>query len=159
MKILVVDDEEIKRVSLVDTLSDEGYHTMAASDGAEALDLLKNKRFDVVVTDLRMPQIDGMGLLKHIKNDIADTAVIMMTAYGSIPLAVQAMKQGAFTFITKPFRNETIIPLLERIRNDRSIPTGALRDKIQASLADLQSIIVGDSTFIRDIRKMVELFL
>ncbi len=157
MRILVVDDEEIKRVSLVDTLSDDGYHTTAASDGAEALELLKNERFDVVVTDLRMPQIDGMGLLKHIKHNIADTAVIMMTAYGSIPLAVQAMKQGAFTFITKPFRNETIIPLLERIRDDRRVPTGTLRDKIQAGLADLQSIIVGDSTIIRDIRRMVEL--
>ena len=157
MKILVVDDEEIKRVSLVDTLSDGGYHTTAAADGAEALDLLKNERFDVVVTDLRMPQIDGMGLLKHIKNNIADTAVIMMTAYGSIPLAVQAMKQGAFTFITKPFRNETIIPLLERIRDDRRASTGTLRDKIQANLADIESIIVGDSAIIRDIRRMVEL--
>ena len=157
MKILVVDDEEIKRVSLVDTLSDGGYHTMAVSDGAEALDLLKNERFDVVVTDMRMPQIDGMELLEHIKNNIADTAVIMMTAYGNIPLAVQAMKKGAFNFITKPFRNETIIPLLERIQDDRRVATGALQGKIQTSLADLQSIIVGDSTFIRDIRRMVEL--
>ena len=157
MKILVVDDEEIKRVSLVDTLSDGGYHTAAASDGTEALGLLKNERFDVVVTDLRMPEIDGMGLLEHIKNNVADTAVIMMTAYGSIPLAVQAMKEGAFTFITKPFRNETIIPLLERIRDDRRVPIGILRDKIQASLADLQSIIVGDSAIMRDIKRMVEL--
>jgi DNA-binding NtrC family response regulator len=104
-----------------------------------------------------MPQIDGMELLKHIKHNIANTAVIMMTAYGSIPLAVQAMKQGAFTFITKPFRNETIIPLLERIQDDRRVATPTLRDKIQASLADLQSVIVGDSTIIRDIRRMVEL--
>ncbi len=157
MRILVVDDEEIKRVSLVDTLSDDGYHTTAASNGDEALGLLEKEHFDVVVTDLRMPQIDGMELLKHIKHNIANTAVIMMTAYGSIPLAVQAMKQGAFTFITKPFRNETIIPLLERIQDDRRVATPTLRDKIQISLADLQSIIVGDSTVIRDIRRMVEL--
>jgi len=157
MRILVVDDEEIKRVSLVDTLSDGGYHTTASSNGYEALRLLEKEHFDVVVTDLRMPQIDGMELLKHIKHNIADTAVIMMTAYGSIPLAVQAMKRGAFTFITKPFHNETIIPLLERIEDDRRAATPTLRDKIQTSLADLQSIIVGDSTVLRDIRRMVEL--
>ena len=67
-----------------------------------------------------MSNIDGMELLKHIKRDkSAQTEVIMMTAYGSIPLAVEAMKLGAYNFITKPFRNEEVIPLLERIREKK----------------------------------------
>jgi len=157
MRVLVVDDEEIKRVSLADTLSDGGYDTITASNGQEALGLLEKEYFDVVVTDLRMPRIDGMELLRHVKDNLPHTAVVMMTAYGSIPLAVQAMKHGAYTFITKPFRNETIIPLLERIRDDRRLAPGALQDKTQTAPADLRSVIVGDSPVMRDIRKMVEL--
>ena len=104
MKIMVVDDEEIKRVSLADDLSNAGFDTACASHGQEAIDLLAQESFDVVITDLRMSNIDGMELLKHIKcNEDAQIEVIMMTAYGSIPLAVEAMKFGAYNFITKPF--------------------------------------------------------
>ena len=114
MKILVVDDEEIKRVSLVDDLVNAGFETASASDGQEAIDLLDQESFDIVVTDIRMPNISGIELLKHIKNNgYAEIEVIMMTAYGSIPLAVEAIKLGAYNFITKPFRNEDLIPLLE----------------------------------------------
>lgn len=157
MKILVVDDEEIKRVSLVDTLVDAGYYTKSAGTGVEAMEVLNKQRFDVVVTDLRMPGIDGMELLKHIKRIDSDTAVVMMTAYGSIPLAVEAMKKGAFNFITKPFRNETIIPFLERIGDDRELEATTMQDSI-TNLSDINSIIVGKSRAIDEIRRMVELY-
>ena len=99
MKILVVDDEKIKRVTLADDLATQGHDVVTAADGAEALHKLDQERFDLVVTDLKMPGIDGLELLKHVKQGLlSDVEVVMMTAYGSIPVAVEAMKLGAFDF-------------------------------------------------------------
>ena len=120
MKILVVDDEKIKRITLADDLAAQGHEVVGAADGEEALEKLAAERFDVVVTDLKMPKLDGIELLKRIKQGPpADMEVIMMTAYGSIPVAVEAIKLGAFDFLTKPFRNEDIFPLLARIQRQR----------------------------------------
>ena len=84
---------------------------------------LQAGRFDVVITDLKMPKLDGIELLKRIKQGpLAEMAVIMMTAYGSIPVAVEAMRLGAFDFVTKPFSNEDIFPLLRRWIERRPAP-------------------------------------
>ena len=89
---------------------------VTASDGEEAWTQLQTAQFNVVVSDLKMPRLDGIELLKRIKQGrMADMAVIMMTAYGSIPVAVEAMRLGAFDFVTKPFRNEDLFPLLARL--------------------------------------------
>jgi CheY-like chemotaxis protein len=97
MKILVVDDEKIKRVTLADDLAAQGHDVVIAADGQEGLDKLAAGKFDVVVTDLKMPKLDGIELLKRIKQGpLAHVEVIMMTAYGSIPVAVEAVKLGAF---------------------------------------------------------------
>ena len=101
MRILVVDDEKIKRVTLADDLATQGHEVETACDGREAIGKLSTARFDVVVTDLKMPNIDGIELLKRIKQGpLADTVVVMMTAYGSIEVAVEAVKLGAFDFVT-----------------------------------------------------------
>ena len=124
MKILVVDDEKIKRVTLADDLATQGHDVVVAADGEEALEKLAAGRFDVVVTDLKMPRLDGIELLKWIKQGpLAEMEVVMMTAYGSIPVAVEAVKLGAFDFLTKPFRNEDIFPLLARIERQRQAVT------------------------------------
>ena len=95
MKILVVDDEKIKRITLADDLAAQGHEVVVAADGEEALEKLAAGRFDVVVTDLKMPKLDGIELLKRIKQGpLAAMEVIMMTAYGSIPVAVEAVKLG-----------------------------------------------------------------
>ena len=122
MRILVADDEKIKRVTLADDLAGQGFEVVAAADGQEAWRVLQAGRFDVVITDLKMPEMDGIELLKRIKQGpLADVEVVMMTAYGSIPVAVEAMRLGAFDFVTKPFRNEDVFPLLARIeRRKRS---------------------------------------
>lgn len=128
MRILVVDDEKIKRVTLVDDLATQGHEVVGVSDGEEALSCLESGQFDVVVTDLKMPKIDGLELLRRIKQGPwPELQVIMMTAYGSIPVAVEAVKLGAFDFLTKPFRNEDIFPLLARIqRANRSMRASAM---------------------------------
>ena len=115
MRILVVDDEKIKRITLADDLAARGYEVVAAADGEAAWQQLQAGRFDVVISDLKMPKLDGIELLKRIKQGpLAEMDVIIMTAYGSIPMAVEAMRLGAFDFVTKPFSNEDIFPLLRR---------------------------------------------
>ena len=163
MRILVVDDEKIKSVTLADDLAGQGYEVLTAGDGEEAIGILKEVSFDVVVTDLKMPKIDGLELLKHIKQGpLADVDVIMMTAYGSIPVAVDAVKLGAFDFLTKPFRNEDIFPLLKRIERRRKAASEASAPVAELSTAELAAedrhlAIVGCGAGITQVKRMVEI--
>jgi len=154
MKILIVDDEKIKRITLADDLAAQGHEVVSAGDGQEAIERLDADRFDVVVTDLKMPKLDGIELLKRIKQGPrSDTEVIMMTAYGSIPVAVEAVKLGAFDFLTKPFRNEDVLPLLARIERRR----GPRIADSEPAEADLASIVVGRSEAVERVRRMIEI--
>lgn len=157
MRILVVDDEKIKRITLADDLAAQGYDVVAAADGEEALRHLGGGKFDVVVTDLKMPKLDGIELLKRIKHGpMADVEVIMMTAYGSIPVAVEAVKLGAFDFITKPFRNEDIFPLLSRIERSKQViaDTAATGEPTSAGI---EQDIVGNSAAMARVKRMAEI--
>ncbi|MCE5303304.1 MAG: sigma-54 dependent transcriptional regulator [Planctomycetaceae bacterium] len=158
MKILVVDDEKIKRITLADDLAAQGHEVVAAADGQEALERLTAGRFDVVVTDLKMPKLDGLELLKRIKQgpEASSIEVILMTAYGSIPVAVEAVKLGAFDFLTKPFRNEDVLPLLARIERQRTA-SAEQRPMPAVSTADVEATIVGGSAGIERVRRMVEI--
>ena len=116
--ILVVDDEEAQRDALAGFLKKKGYQIYTASSGREALDEIRSQAIDLVLTDLRMPELDGVELLKATKELNPDVDVIVMTAYGSIEGATEAMKQGAADFLTKPVDLEqlemTIAKTLER---------------------------------------------
>jgi len=115
-KILIVDDEQNMRTVLAAMLAKEGYEVVAAADGAEALQLLDDD-VSVVVTDLKMPKIDGMALLERVTSDFPSTPVIMITAFGTVSTAVDALKKGAFDFITKPFdRDELKNVIVKAIR-------------------------------------------
>jgi len=156
MRILVVDDEKIKRVTLADDLSAQGHDVATAADGAEALKKLDQERFDVVVTDLKMPGIDGIELLRRIKEGpLAEIEVIMMTAYGSIPVAVEAMKLGAYDFLTKPFRNEDVLPLLARIERARQAATAAGLEPARPAAESIDEAIVGPSAAVGRVRSMI----
>ncbi len=158
MRILVVDDEKIKRITLADDLATQGHEVVMAGDGEEALEKLSQGRFDVVVTDLKMPKLDGIELLKRIKQGpLADMEVIMMTAYGSIPVAVEAVKLGAFDFVTKPFRNEDIFPLLARIEREKKAAAGAARAAGARPAIDVEQTIVGRSPAMDRVKRMVEI--
>jgi DNA-binding NtrC family response regulator len=100
--ILVIDDKESMRQMLAKTLESEGYEVDVARDGEVGLDKAKEKRFDLVLTDLKLPNMDGLNVLSSFKDLDPEISVIVMTAYGTIETAVQAIKQGAFDFLTKP---------------------------------------------------------
>lgn len=111
-KVLVVDDELNMRLVLSAMLKKEGYEVAMASDGRQALKMLKEAHYAVIITDLKMPHIDGMELLSHVEKDYPAIPVIMITAYGTIATAVNALKKGAFDYITKPFEQEELMGII-----------------------------------------------
>jgi DNA-binding NtrC family response regulator len=112
--VLVVDDEEILRSLLEKILSKEGYHVYLASSGNEALRILDENPVGIVVSDIRMPEMDGYALLKAIKRDHPDVAVIMMTAYADACSVKDVLLLGADDYITKPFKSVEICMIIER---------------------------------------------
>ena len=115
--ILIVDDEKYYRSLLSTCLSETDYTTITAKNGIEALKLLENSDIDLLITDMKMPDMDGMELLKSFKSIKPDTPAIMMTAHGSVETAVKAMQNGAFTFIQKPFTNDSLIHFVQKALN------------------------------------------
>ncbi len=107
-RVLVVDDEVNIRRILQAALDKAGYHTMIAENGDVALGLLREEAVDCVLTDVTMPGIDGYELQRAVRNSWPQTPVVIMTAYGTIPQAVQAIRDGAFEYITKPFDLDTV---------------------------------------------------
>src|SRR4051812_23129308 len=101
-RILVVDDEESMRHVLSVILREAGYEVTVAGDGAQALELVRAQPFDVVISDVRMPKLDGLELLKQTHLLAPQLPFIVMSAYGSKDLSLQAMKQGAYGYIEKP---------------------------------------------------------
>jgi len=103
-KILVVDDEQRTRMNLEYVFTKDGYQVNTAANGVEALSLLENNSFDVIVTDFKMEKIDGMDLLKKVKAKNLNTEVIMITGYATVPRAIEAMKRGSYHFLSKPLK-------------------------------------------------------
>jgi DNA-binding NtrC family response regulator len=108
-KILVIDDEPIVRVSCERTLGGEGYEVRLASSGREGLELLEKETFDLVLLDLKMPDIDGIEVLKKTRSNWPDTKVIMITGYSTVETAVKTLKLGAYNYLEKPFTPDTLI--------------------------------------------------
>ena len=107
--ILIVDDEKNYPPVLSAVLEEEGFETLTAFSGREALEILNNSDVDLVLTDMKMPSMDGIELLEHIKEKDRDLPVIMMTAHGIVEKAVLAMQKGAYNYILKPFDNERLV--------------------------------------------------
>ncbi len=119
--ILVVDDEPLIRESLYEILRIEGYSVKMASTAEEALKLLASHPIDVVVTDFKLPRMNGLEMLGQIKKDFPKTEVIMITGYGSIESAVEAMKKGAYDYITKPINDHEIKNIISKIIEKKQI--------------------------------------
>jgi DNA-binding NtrC family response regulator len=115
VRILVVDDELIVRESLSNYLREDGYEAIAAETGEEALEKVKKESWNILFVDLKMPGMDGLEVLRNVKEIKVDLPVIIITAYATIDSAVQAMKDGAYDYIVKPFDPEAIAMVVEKV--------------------------------------------
>ncbi len=142
MRIFVVDDERIIRVTLVDELRDAGYTVNEFSSANAALAQLAELEPDLVITDLSMPGMDGIEFLKRIKSFNSEIQVIVITAYSTVSTAVNAMKLGAYDYVTKPFESDEIIHTVQRVKELCSIKdeNTYLRNQIQSKF-DMSSFV------------------
>lgn len=113
--LLIIDDEPLMRLSMMDALKAVGYEVRSAATGQDGLALLRKEPFDLVITDLRLPGASGLELLQTWKQHAPRTEVIVITAHGSVETAVEAMKLGAYDYITKPFSMEELLLIVERV--------------------------------------------
>ncbi|WP_316347680.1 sigma-54 dependent transcriptional regulator [Desulfuromonas acetoxidans] len=154
--ILIVDDESAMRHLLQTILEEEEYQVDAAENGKQALEKVEHNHYDLVLCDVRMPELDGIGFLSRILPKFPGLTVIMMSAYGSLETALNCMKNGAYDYISKPFRPDEIILTLkkaqERLRLQRENET--LRRELRSSGEQQQ--IIGDSTAIKQVLHQVE---
>jgi two-component system, response regulator, stage 0 sporulation protein F len=125
MKILVVDDEEGARELFFTILSDEGYDITLANNGEEALARFKSDAYDLVVTDIKMPVMDGLQLLQEIRKTGSKTDVIMVTAYGEVESYLKAMSLGAAEYINKPIRIKELKRIVHKVLTERKARLGS----------------------------------
>jgi DNA-binding NtrC family response regulator len=157
-KILVVDDEPLIRESLYEILRIEGYHVQMAQSGQEAVQLLEKSAFDIVVTDFKLPKMSGMDLLSAIKKDYPKTELIMITGYGSIETAVEAMKKGAYDYITKPINDNEIKIIINKIVEKMEIvaENEALREIIAREQRSSYGNMVGSSQKMQQVYHIID---
>jgi len=159
ISILVVDDEPLVRRSLTEFLNLEGYSTRSAENGRLALDdLSHNGVVDVVVTDMKMPEMDGLEMMRHLKADFPQIPVVVVTGYGSIESAVEAMKEGAFDYITKPVIDNEIRIVLERLVKEQKLiaENKQLKEEIAVYARDRFYNIVGKDGKMHKIYTLIE---
>src|SRR5574340_170162 len=124
MKILVVDDEEGARELFNTILTDEGYEVALAVDGEEALTRMKGDAYDLVVTDIKMPGMDGLQLLQELRKVGSTADVIMVTAYGEVESYLKAMSLGAAEYINKPIRIKELKRIVHKVLTERKTKPG-----------------------------------
>ncbi|HDZ25161.1 MAG TPA: sigma-54-dependent Fis family transcriptional regulator, partial [Candidatus Aminicenantes bacterium] len=151
MKILIVEDEDILRISIGDDLKEEGFDVSLSKSPILALDLLAKEEFEVALVDYKMPEMNGIELLKKIKERQPDCTVIIMTAFGTIQTAVEAMRLGAYDYITKPFSNEELVLAIERIVEVQSLKRENIELKEQLKERHSFHELIGKSKSMQEI--------
>lgn len=153
--ILVVEDKDAMQQMLSATLLDEGYEVDIASDGQEGIRKAREKRYDLVLTDLKLPGADGIEVLSEVKEVDPETSVIVMTAFGTVESAVEAMKMGAFDFLTKPFDTDRLSLLIKRALENRRLMAEniLLREELAHNLGLTE--IIGKSSRMQEATELV----
>jgi len=153
-QVLIVDDEPNLRKILSAQLSRDGYDVMTAEDGERGLALLKEHHIDLVITDLKMPKIDGMTLLKRALEEEPELPIVLITAHGTIDTAVEALKSGAFDFVTKPFDKDEVRQIVGKALRTREL-RGADATSVSTG-GGVRFGIIGDSAGITDLYAVLE---
>src|SRR5262245_45295944 len=154
MTILIVDDEKTIRWSLGEGLRKAGFEILEAASGEEGVQLFADKSPDCVLLDMKLPGIDGIEVLRRMRKENAEVPVIVMTAYGDVERAVEAMKIGAYDFVTKPFMIEKM-----KVTIEHALETSRLRSQvrdIERGKGDWMSHFVGKSPAMQDVFRVVQ---
>lgn len=154
-RILVVEDEKSMREVLTMLLEEEGYDIVSVSDGQEGIELINDNIFDIVITDIKMPKADGFEVLRKVKEVLPETLVVMITAFATTESAIDAMKQGAYDYIHKPFKIDEIRLVIRKALEKKKLSEeiSLLRDKVQ-SFFRLENII-GKSAKMQELFKLI----
>jgi len=155
-RILVVDDEFSIRISLGDLLRRDGYQVEVAESAESALEMLKAQSFDLLMVDVKMPGMDGLEMLERVKEDDPDTTVVMMTAYGSIDSAVQAMKLSAIDYVVKPFDPLKIGTLVKQLFKNELMRREHKLLKHQVKVCGSYGPIIGQSPAMLKLFELIE---
>lgn len=155
-RIAVVDDKEILRESLQATLSREDHEVTAFAHPADALAAIKTGAFDAVLTDMKMPQMDGLTLIREIRAAGCEAPIMVMTAFATVQTAVEAMKLGAFDYVQKPFEAETVVALIERALEHARLRRD--NEALRVTVDDLRArrMLVGSSPEMQALRRELD---
>lgn len=156
LSILIVDDEDSVRDSLFNWFIEDGYHVECAENAKKALSMLENEEFDIILADIKMPGMDGLEMLRRIKLLKSDAIVIVMTAFATVDTAVQALKDGAFDYVTKPFDPDDLSHL---IRNaSKQIVLTEENENLKQKVVSLENVedLIGRSEAIKRVLKDIE---
>jgi DNA-binding NtrC family response regulator len=156
VSILIVDDEESVRDSLYNWFIEDGYYVECAENAKKALTILQSDNFDIILADIKMPGMDGLEMLKRIKSLKSDAIVIIMTAFATVDTAVQALKDGAFDYVTKPFDPDDLSHLIRNASKQISLieENEILKDKV-VSLENVEDM-VGHSEAMQEVFRQIE---
>jgi DNA-binding NtrC family response regulator len=155
ISLLIVDDEESVRDSLYNWFIEDDYYVECAEDAKEALSIIETKHFDIIITDIKMPGMDGMEMHRRIKTLNKKSIVIIMTAFATVDTAVQALKDGAFDYITKPFDPDELSHLIKNAAKQITLEQENLA--LKEKFTELENVddIVGDSEPMKQVLKEV----
>ena len=156
-KLLVVDDDYAIRSFLEEALKDVGYHVEKADNGKSALKILETQQIDLIISDLKMPEIDGIQLLSAVKENYNKTGLLLMSAYGTVEDAVQAMKLGVFDFVTKPFSITEIETRVQRFFEFQELKTENVTLKKKISSAEKYTLLIGTSDKMKEVYSRIEM--
>ncbi len=154
-RILVAEDEEITLNNIIDTLHDEGFDVVGAQNGEDALAKIEGEHFDILITDIKMPGMSGIGLLERIKEKSPDTEVIVITGFGSIGSAIEAMRKGAYDYLTKPFDLDELVLRVNKIAERSALRRENLALKTYFSM-DKKFTIIARSAAMKKILETID---
>jgi len=156
IRILIVDDEEPVRRLLKKELSRKGFYTDTAENGRVALLKLMDSSFDIILLDIVMPDMDGMALLKQLKNDPASPAIVVLTGKATVETAVKAMKDGAHDYLTKPYKLEELLRVSKRAHEQRSLRIGNQLLQKELARKETPDNFVGESALFRRVLRLID---
>ncbi len=153
--VLIVDDDDSMRHVLTVILKDRGYEASGVPGGEEALKELEARDYDVVISDVRMPKMDGIALLREIHRRTPDLTVVVMSAYGTTDTAIAAMKEGAYDYISKPFKPDEVVLVLRKAEERERLKRENERLRGELSRAFRLESLVGDSTVMQEVARQI----